>query len=265
MVMAQITKDSRTEKMFYVSTAQLMKLTGTEIKVPDLKKATERLNSKQIAIAKEGGGYKHTAFIASAEYIDGKGLIEIQLSAMALSLYMELKQKFTTFELGTALNLSGKYSKRLYEIMSMYKNFPNKTFTVPLNLLKERMEILDSYPSYSQFERAVIKSAQMEMDEKADVTFTYTPILAPALGKGRRGVESIKFTVHRKEPIPIIIGNETELIAKLMQRCKLRKDQAIEVVSKFSEKEINQRLYDMAVDKDRIKNIGGYAAKLFGV
>jgi plasmid replication initiation protein len=275
MVMAQIKKNDSPGKMYMVSALELMKNTGSHILYEDLKKATSKLRERKLDGILPNGNYLEVSFIASAEYITGKGLIEIELSQKILPFYLDLKEQFTTFQLDIALSLNSMYSKRMYEILSMYKNMKDKSFKTSIQELKERLHLInpktgkDKYPTYTKLETNVLKPAENEINGHTDIFFTYKPIEGQKYGKGRRPIVSIEFKIIYKAKSPLF-GYEDynkPLFDRLTNDFKLRKDQANAVLEKHSREEINKELYQISIKQanKEIKDLGAFTATVFNV
>lgn len=275
MVMAQISKQDGYGKVYLVSEGVISKMTNRQIDNKLFREAAKRLLGRTISFYDNNGNFIQTNLIASAVHLKNKGIIEITISEPMLRFYINLKEKFTTFQLDTAISLSGKYAKRFYELCSMYKKMQNKTFVIPVIELKKMMGVIDdkgkdSYVSFTYFKDSVITPSQKELEEKADVAFDFEPIEGKKEGKGRKPIESIKFTISLKnqsdlEAISELSERHQVIIERLIDRLKLRKDQALAILEKYTIEEINKMVYEMSLSKDKIKNVGAYAAKLFGV
>ena len=268
MVMAQIKRDDPIDQLYYVSTLELMKKTGEEIQYERMKAITEKLITRILQADLPNGDYLQTAFIASAQYLKGTGTIEIEISQKIRPFYLNLKQKFTTFELDVAISLNSIYAKRLYEVLSMHKNLDNKTFKINLNDLKAQLAITDAksgkdkYPLYADFKRNVLKPSE-EINEKSDISFSVKEI------KAGRKVVQLEFIVS-PNPSSILIDyndQETALFGRLINQFKLRKDQAVTVLKQLSIADLNKHLYDiqLRVKNNEIRNIGSYTAEVLGV
>ena len=275
MVMAQIKKGDTPDTLYTISAMELMKATGQEIKYDYLKKATFKLISRVLEGVAKNGNLLQVSFVSSAEYITGKGLIEIELSQKILPFYLDLKEQFTTFQLDVALSLNSIYAKRLYEMLSMYKNMKDKRFRVNLRELKDRLYLIEAktgkekYEKYTHFVQKVLEPAEREINGQTDIFFTYKAIEGKKYGKGRKPVEQIEFSVIYKEKNMDIgfEGDHMALYGRLTTDFKLRKDQASEVVSKFHREEINRQLYQINIKllNREIKDVGAYTAKIFKV
>ena len=114
--------------------------------------------------------------MAAAEYHKGKGIIEIEIAKLVKPYYLNLKEKFTTYQLNAAMSISGKYAKRMYEILSMYKNFPNPSATLDVADLKRMLSIIDLngrdlYPKFTHFKTRILDPATAEINKKTEIKF----------------------------------------------------------------------------------------------
>lgn len=274
MVMAQIRKEDTAEKVYFVSAKELMLLTGNEVKYADFQKATAKLITRLLQGTLANGNFLQTTFVSSAEYLKGQGLIEITISPKIRPFYIDLKREFTTFQLNIALNLHTVYAKRLYEIFSMYKNMKDKTFTINLLDLKQRLLLIDEktgrdkYEKFTHFKKAVLDPAEREINTKSDISFSYVAIEGNKAGRGRKPVEQLEFTVTYAEPIErySFDDNNLPLFTRLTTQFNLRKDQATKILENFQPIEVNKMLYDihLKVINKEVTNIGAYTAKAFG-
>jgi plasmid replication initiation protein len=269
MVMASIKKDDAPNTLYQVSAKELMALTGETIKVADLQRATKRLITRYFETTLPNGYLLQATFVASAEYMTGQGIIELELSQKVRPLYVELKERFTTMQLHTALTLNSKYAKRLYELFSMYKNLPDKSFRIDVQQLKQQLDILDPktgkdrYEKWTHFKNRVLNPSEHEINGKADLSFSYKPL------KQGRSVTKIEFQVHYhpKQQMVAYDGPNAAVFGRLTTHFGLRQDQAHKVLSLRSLADINRQLHkiQLRVVNNELENIGAYTAKLFGV
>lgn len=269
MVMASIRKNDPATTIYQVSARELMALTGQEIKVSDMQLATKKLITRYFETTLGNGDFLQATFVASAQYRKGLGIIELELSQKVRPLYVELKSRFTTIQLHTALTLNSKYAKRLYELFSMHKNLPDKSFRISVQELKERLELIDTktgkdrYEKWTHFKKAALDPAEREINSKADLSFSYTPI------KQGRSVTQIEFTVEYQSSQKIVAyeGQNAAAFGRLVSHFGLRQDQAHEVLRLHSLSDINKQLHkiQLRILNNELENVGAYTAKLFGV
>lgn len=278
VVLSQLKKGDDGSQMYLVAAKDISDITGETISLNNFKKATEKLISRAIECETTDKNALQVSFISSAEYLTGQGIIEIGLSPKILPFYLDLANNFTALELNIALSLKGIYSKRLYEIMSMYKNFKNPTFKISIQELKKKLEVIDSktgkdkYESFTVFKRNVLDPSEKEINGNSDIIFSYLPIEGVKYGKGRKPIEKLEFTIKKVNQGKVVSfdpnnKDDLPLFNQLITDYKLRKDQAILVLSNYSRKEINAQLFAIRLaflDK-KVRNIGAYTAKVFNL
>jgi plasmid replication initiation protein len=142
MLISQMNKDDKQGKAYFIEGKELMTRKGEEISFSDFKKASSLLLSRFFETMIDENRLLQSSFISSAIYHKGKGLIEIRVDPNVLPLYCDLKKNFTTIQLDMALRLSSKYAKRVYEYVSMLKNFPNPNAIIDLMELKKRLGVV---------------------------------------------------------------------------------------------------------------------------
>ena len=255
-------------QLYYVSITELQHRTGDEIKYDRLRDVTKKMLGRVLEADLPGGDLLQTHFFSSVRYLKGTGTLEIGVDPTIRPFYGYLKSHFTTFQLDLAITLNSIYAKRLYEIFSMYKNLPDKSFRVSLDAIKLQLGLIDNatgkekYTLYADFKANVLKPAE-EINTATDLAFTYREIK-----RGRKVVE-LEFTVVYTPKTTEIDYNEQEtaLFGRLVNQFKLRKDQASTALKIHSPTEINQHLYKIQLREKNgeIQNLGSYTAGILGV
>ena len=107
---------------------------------------------------------------------------------------------------------------------------------------------------------------EKEINANTDIQFTYSIILGETLGRGRKPVVALKFTVSTNQTLlPKNDEQSTNILKRLTTEFGLNKIQAEKVLSENELKTILKKLYEISLAKNTIRNIGGYTAKSFGV
>ena len=240
----------------------------------NIRKATEKLLSRVLEGRLPNGNMLQVNFISHAEYVTNQGIIQIGISPMMFPFLIDLKANFTTFDLEAALSLRSIYSKRIYELLSMYKNFDNKTFVRDVKDFKRSLDIIhaktgkDKNETFSLLKKNVLDVALNEINSSTDINFSYVPIEGSKQGKGRKPIEKIEFTVKSLVPRKTISYDKVEampLLNKLINEYKLRQDQAAQVLNTFSFAEIHKELYaiHLSVLNKEVRNLGAFTANRF--
>lgn len=275
MVVAAIRPEDPSTKLYQVSVKEMAQVCGSkELMLEAYKQATEKLISRVFTTTLENGDILQASFIASAQYKKGKGIIEIELSQKVRPYYVDLHSKFTKIQLAAAISLNSVYAKRIYELLCMYKNMPDKTFLRDLKDLKTMLGIInhktgkDSYSNWSRFEKAVLQVAAKEINGNTDLSFTYKPIFGDRPGRGRKPVVAIEFEVHyqAKAEDPLT-GPIAQLYEQLVKQFKQRPDQADAILERYSIEEIKKQIHAIiiAISDKKVRNVGAYTAKIFKV
>lgn len=106
--------------------------------------------------------------------------IEIDMYKKILDLIVEVEEKFTTIDVKNIMELESKYSIRMTMILEQifgFKGSPEnwdvkqqKTFS-----LDDLNEMFDTkYKNFTDFERKILEPTKEEMDDKSEISFTYT-------------------------------------------------------------------------------------------
>lgn len=272
MVVATIRPEDPETKMYQVSVKEMAEVSNSkELKFEAYKQAARKLLTRVFETTLPNGNFLQATFIASAEYKKGTGIIEIELSRKVRPFYVDLNKKFTKIQLVAAMSLNSAYAKRIYELLCMFKNMPDKTFRRNLSDLKSMLWVIDpktgkdSYPKWTHFEKTVLDVAAKEINGHTDLTFKYKPVYGNRPGRGRKPVVEVEFEVFyqaKPEAAPL-----SGLHERLIKQFRLRVDQADAVLATHSTETINRQLYDIqtkAAD-GKVKNVGSYTAKVFGL
>ncbi|KWT85465.1 replication initiation protein [Candidatus Magnetominusculus xianensis] len=116
--------------------------------------------------------YLDTSWLSASKYYYGKGYLELEFSAMLKPYLLELRERFTAYQLQNVIRLNSLYSIRLYELLKQYGKIGKREFEVIE--LRKILGIADNeYKLYNDFKRNVILTAQTELSAKTDLQFTF--------------------------------------------------------------------------------------------
>lgn len=120
----------------------------------------------------------------------GKATIEIDKDLAPF--LMNLKERFTKYELYNILGMKSAFSIRIYELLKSYQGIHKKSFTI--DELKEKLMVQDikSYKDFSLFRKKVIEVAIKEINELTDIQVEWEPET-----KGRK-VVAVVFRIKQK-------------------------------------------------------------------
>ena len=135
-------------------------------------------------------------WLQDVRYLDDEGAIEVCFTRLVVECITRLdgaEQFFTQYLLSQTANLSSVYSVRLYELLIQWKTAV-KTPVFELSLFRGQMGLDDGeYKAMNDFKKRVLDLAVKEINEKTDLTVSYTQ------EKKGRLIHGFKFTVKQKE------------------------------------------------------------------
>ncbi|GAB3789193.1 replication initiation protein [Spirosoma horti] len=266
MVQSQIKKNDPDDQRYVVRVKEIMTITDTVNPYKSLQLATEGMMQKIMNIP-VGGKLLQVAPFSSVLYDYGKGTMSFKIDPDLRPFLFNLeKGRFTTFGKEPAMNLPGKYSKRIYEMLSSWKKAG--IMKISILELKTRLRLYDpvteieQYEDWRDFNKRVLVPAVKDINQESDLFVEFFP-----QREGKR-IAQLRWLIKVKTTVPIEISpTVSELHEKLLTHFKLRTDQIEYILSNYEPELINRKLYEIQVQNasKKISNIGGYTAKVFGV
>ena len=185
--------DDEDFKPYKFKISDFMELLGIEdkSKYSIIPKVTKELMKKVYEI-ENGNKITQIAWLSSAEYEKGSGIVELEFSPKLKPFMLGLKEFYTSYRLKNILELKGKYSIRMYEIIK--SNEFKKVAEITVDELRRILKAdKGSYLVYQNFKNRIIIQAQKELKEKSDISFKFEDI------KTGRKVTSLKFNNHQNK------------------------------------------------------------------
>lgn len=146
-----------------------------ELKLSQLKAATDSLLSKVVHIPLESGGYSSFQLFKECEInkdSGGEWYVSIDAHDKALPLMFDFKDRYFKYELWNALRLKSANQIRMYEILKQYENIGRRELSV--SDLRELLGIApNEYPRWDRFRDRVLDSCQQALKETTDICYTY--------------------------------------------------------------------------------------------
>lgn len=212
-LLSELRKEDKPGQIYRIRVKELEQLTGRTWNYQRLLEATSKLRSREYHIENN----KHVlqvGLLASALYVKGEGIIELEISERMRPFLIDLKNNFTSYRLQSVFSLSSKYAKRIYQIASQWKDIgETKTFTldefkIMLSLKDPKGKEAEQYEKISALQKYVLDVATTQINEHTDLRIDYELI------KKGRSFHSVRFFVNEQVPqqlpIPFEDGAEEE-------------------------------------------------------
>lgn len=170
--------------------ADFMALLGVkdQSKYTEIPKITRDLMKKVLEIH-EGNRIIQVAWLNSAIYDKGSGQVTLRFSPDLKPYMLQLKERFTQYQLTNVLMMKSKYSPRVYEILKANEFKKQGYIEIDITELRKLLKAEDIYPLYADFKRFIILRTQKEINQKTDISFDFKEI------KTGRRVTSLKFYI----------------------------------------------------------------------
>lgn len=140
--------------------------------IPRIAKALHKILNQSIFITNNEKGVQEIKPFIDYKYHYGTGLITMVLNPVHLSVFYDRKHGFTSFQLDNAMKLRSKYSQKLYEILSRWRD--KKSLLIDVADLQRDLCAEDK--EYGNFKRRCLNQAMREINEKTEITFSYTEV-----------------------------------------------------------------------------------------
>lgn len=180
-------------KTYVLNIKDFMGLVGVEdkSKYTAIPKITKELMQKVFEI-REGDAIIQTAWLSGTKYKKGSGMVELRFNPDLKPYMLGLKEFYTSYRLKNVLELKGKYSIRMYEILK--SNEFKKVALIEVDELRKILKADNgSYMVYQNFRNRIILQAQKELKEKTDIYFDFEEI------KTSRKVTALRFHIKNNK------------------------------------------------------------------
>jgi len=138
------------------------------------KEICQRLLNQQIHIQTQEKGkrvYEGYNALDKIRYVEGDGYIEARFNDSMKPFLLELKRRFTIYQLEAFMQLGSRYSMRIYELLKMREDL--RWLRMPIQHLRELLSCEDKYARFGDFRRRVVERARSEINGTTDIRFNY--------------------------------------------------------------------------------------------
>ncbi|MCR3761740.1 replication initiation protein [Clostridium felsineum] len=219
--------------------SDFMELLGvdTKTKYTEIPKITKELMKKVFEI-QEGKKLIQTAWLSSAIYEKGTGMVTLKFSPDLKPYMLKLNNMFTQYKLANILNMKSKYSPRIYEFLKCNEFKKQEYIEIDIIDLRKLLQAESIYPKYNDFKRYIIQRAQKELKKLSDIKFEFEEI------KTGRKVTSIRFYIKSN----IKVKDETS-ITKLDTEAPERLDYSYKYIKEIKNIISNHKITSLEAQK----------------
>lgn len=196
----------------------------------DLKNAILGLKNKGFWITVDDDDIT-VSWVAKAKITPKQGQIKIMLDNDMKPFLLELKARFTAFDLKYTLAMRSKYSVRLYELL---KSYANQHSIVTFDLPRFKVLIGADYELWYDIKRFVLETATSEINEVSDINVSWR-----GLKKGRSFV-GIEFIISLKKDYESQVATERAVYKRLLGRKEKETKPQVEGQISFDGSEVEQ-------------------------
>jgi len=198
-VLSKLKRDDGPDTQYCIYVKDIEEMTGRRWNYQQLREATADMGSRMFEV-ENAHVYKQLWMFQKVEYIKGKGYLEIELSRHIRPYLYELKDNFTSYQLHSALKLTSKYAKRIYQLASQWKDV-GETRQYDLDEFKLMLKLKDptgkepeQFQNISQLKARVLEIAVRQINEHTDLQINYQ------LQKQGRAFTGVRFYVRKQQP-----------------------------------------------------------------
>jgi plasmid replication initiation protein len=273
-VMSQI-HDEHGSNIYSISAKEIEILTSRKWNYKQFDEATDSLGSRKFEIDTNRVYRKYWLF-QRVDYIKGEGRIEIKFSDEGIALLKNLKNNFTTYELKSALSMSSKYAKRIYQLCSQWKDI-GETKKYDIKEFKAILGLFDSkgnepYKSISALKKYVFDIAVRQINEHSDLKVSYH--MEGERGR-KRPLKYVTFYIKKRSIVSLPLKFQGELNLDIRQQnLLLILDElgikSLKIIDQIKESEVMTKIvfeynYGLKTGTITAKNPAGLLIKKLGL
>jgi len=155
-----------------------------------------KLRSKTIVIREPDDSRIVSGWLSAGKIDPDKKKIKLEISNILKPYLLQLKEKFTRYQLKAVMKLSGSASFRIYELVKQFQG-DKKEWSVDFYIkqIKKLLMIEKSkaYKFYGSIKQRIINPAIQEINQYTDICVSYEEIKENKLKRGKPKVIGVRF------------------------------------------------------------------------
>ena len=209
-MIAQIQPQDDDFKPYQISIAEFARYIGISKNsmYQECQIVTKKLLERVIEI-NEIQGLLQIGWVSSAQYIDGKGVINLTFDPLLKPYLLKLKGDFTSCKFEMLLSFRSQYTMRIYSLLKQYEKISVRE--IELQSLREMLGLRkDQYKKYNDFKKNILELTQKELTKKGDLTFEFDEV------KYGRSICAIRFRILTQNITDVADVFDSELINTIL-------------------------------------------------
>jgi hypothetical protein len=210
-------KDDCAGTYYRVYMKDLERLTGRRWNYKQLMASAAKLRSREVLLWL-GKNPLQVGLLASVEYLDGQGCLELELSEKIRPYLVGLQRNFTSFRLQAVLRLTSKHAKRIYQLVSQWKDqcqtpfYPIGELKTMLGLKQTKRATGERYQKISMLQKFVLDVAVQQVNEHTELAISYE------FKKEGCSFAAVRFMIKRQKTLAIAESSVTERLHLARQK-----------------------------------------------
>ncbi len=135
------------------------------------REVTKSMMKHVIEIFDDDEGLKQRNIFHAVDFPKGKSYVEVVFHPHLRPYLLQLKEKFTAYDIRNTLHLSSVYAIQIYQLLKQYHKIGSREFE--LRELRRILGVEKKYKLYADFKKRVLLSSQRELTANCDITFTF--------------------------------------------------------------------------------------------
>ncbi|MCU0440581.1 MAG: replication initiation protein [Raineya sp.] len=267
-LLSVLKKDDKSGTNYTIYMRDIEQITGKKWNYEQFRDATYQLLSRVYEV-EDDKSLLQVSVLASAHYMKGQGYIELEISDKIRPYLINLKENFTTYRLKSALMMTSKYAKRIYQLVSQWKDVNIKQYTIDdlkhiLKLKDPKDKEPELYKQIGEFKKYVLDVAVKQINESTELQIAYE------LFKKGRSVHSVQFYIHHKtrqtKLIAIDDDPRIQTARKILNDIGLKDERLIKEIVEKHLPALFKWNYDVTTGKIKVKsNAAGLLLRTLGI
>jgi|TARA_Y100001956_G_scaffold82331_1_gene102794 plasmid replication initiation protein len=247
---------------YKISAQEIENLSGRKWNYQRLKEATEKLGSRVYEIdTKER--YTQIWMLSAADYMKGTGVLQLELTERIKPYLLDLREKFTSYKLQSALSLTSKYAKRIYQLACQWKSVGKVHYSIDefkymLYLKDPKGKKSEQYKQIGELKKKVLDIAKEQINSHTDLIIDYQ------LHKESRSFRSITFYIQTQkiklEPVDFSHDSKRKRVLEVAKELGIIRDDLLQKISENEEIQKMLRKYTNDIKLGNYKEVKNKAA-----